>query len=177
VKKEYEEVPAMAVNSFKFMPRTLAESMKVWPYVDTSDEEIPWTALSKPIKESKVALVSSGGLYCKDDRPFDLDRERREPLWGDPTFREIPRGVAQDNICAAHLHYENCHALEDYNCMLPLAALEDMLAEGRIGGISDYHLAFMGYQPRLGTFIRETAPRMAERLQKLEVDLVLLSSG
>jgi hypothetical protein len=35
----------------------------------------------------------------------------------------------------------------------------------------------MGYQPRLGTFVRETAPRMAERLLEMDVDLVLLSSG
>jgi len=167
----------MAVDSFKFMPRTLAESMKVWPYVDTSGEDIPWTAPSKPVKESKVALVSSGGLYHRDDRSFDLDRERREPLWGDPSFREIPRGISQEEIRVAHLHYENSHALEDCNCILPLAALDEILDEGRIGGISDYHLAFMGYQPRLGTFIRETVPRMAERLREMEVDLVLLSSG
>lgn len=167
----------MSVNSFKFMPRTLAESLKVWPYVDTSGEEIPWTRPVKPVKESKVALVSSGGLYHKDDVPFDLDRERREPLWGDPSFREIPRGISQQDMRAAHLHYENSHALEDYNCMLPLAALEEMLAEGRVGSISEYHLTFMGYQPRLGTFIRETAPRMAERLLEMDVDLVLLSSG
>jgi D-proline reductase (dithiol) PrdB len=167
----------MAVDSFKFMPRTLAESMKVWPYVDTSSEDIPWTAPSKPVNESKVALVSSGGLYHKDDRSFDLDRERREPLWGDPSFREIPRGISQEEIRVAHLHYENSHALEDCNCILPLAALDEILDEGRIGGISDYHLAFMGYQPRLGTFIRETVPRMAERLREMEVDLVLLSSG
>jgi len=167
----------MAVDSFKFMPRTLAESMKVWPYVDTSGEEIPWTSPRKQVKESRVALVSSGGLYCMDDRPFDLDRERSQPLWGDPSFRELPRGISQDNICVAHLHYDNSHALEDYNCVLPQAALEEMLDEGRIGGISDYHLSFMGYQPRLGTFIRETVPLMADRLLELEVDLALLSSG
>jgi D-proline reductase (dithiol) PrdB len=167
----------MAVDSFKFMARTLAESLKVWPYVDTSGEEVPWTRPGKPVKESKVALVSSGGLYKKDDRPFDLDRERREPLWGDPSFREIPRGISQEDIRVAHLHYENSHALEDYNCMLPLAALEEMLAGGRLGDISDYQLTFMGYQPRLGTFMRETAPRMAERLLEMDVDLVLLSSG
>jgi D-proline reductase (dithiol) PrdB len=167
----------MAVDSFKFMPRTLAESMKVWPYVDTSGEEIPWTRSRKPVKESKVALVSSGGLYHKGDLPFDLDRERKEPLWGDPTFREIPRGISQEDVRAAHLHYETSHALEDYNCILPLAALEDMLTEGRIGSISDYQLSFMGYQPKLGTFARETAPRMAERLMELNVDLALVSSG
>ena len=167
----------MAVNSFKFMPRTVAESMKVWPYLDTSGEEIPWARPAKPVKESRVALVSSAGLYHKDDRPFDLDRERSEPLWGDPSFREIRRGTVQEDIRVAHLHYENSHALEDYNCLLPLAALEEMLAEGRIGGISEYHLTFMGYQPRLDTFLRETAPRMAERLLEMDVDLVLLSSG
>ena len=167
----------MAVNSFKFMPRTVAESMKAWPYVDTGGEEIPWTRPVKPVKESKVALVSSGGIYHKDDRPFDLDTERREPLRGDPTFREIPRGISQQDVRIAHLHYENSHALEDYNCVFPLGALEEMLAEGRIGGISEHHLTFMGYQPRLGTFVRETVPRMAERLLEMEVDLVLLSSG
>lgn len=167
----------MAVNSFKFMPRTLAESMKVWPYVDTGGEDIPWTDRVKPVSESKVALVSSGGLYHKDDVPFDLDREREEPLWGDPSFRELPRGLAQHDVRAAHLHYETSHVLEDYNCVLPLKALEEILAEGRIGGISEYHLTFMGYQPRLGTFIRETAPRISQRLLEMEVDLVLLSSG
>lgn len=167
----------MAVNSFKFMPRSVAESMKIWPYVDTGGEEIPWTRPGKPVKESKVALVSSAGLYHKDDRPFDLDREREEPLLGDPSFREMPRGISQQDIRIAHLHYENSHALKDYNCVFPLAALEEMLAEGRIGEISEYHLTFMGYQPRLGTFVRETAPRMAERLLEMEVDLALLSSG
>jgi hypothetical protein len=41
----------MSVDSFKFMPRSLAESMKVWPYVDTSGEEIPWTPLTKKVKD------------------------------------------------------------------------------------------------------------------------------
>lgn len=167
----------MSVDSFKFMPRTLAESMKVWPYVDTSGEDIPWTPLEKKVSECKVALVSTGGFYCRDDTPFDLEREKQEPLWGDPSFREIPRGIAQEEIGIAHLHYETSHALEDFNCMLPLGALEDLLAEGEIGDISEYHLSMMGYQPRLGTFIKKTAPVMAKRLEEMDVDLVLLSPG
>jgi D-proline reductase (dithiol) PrdB len=170
-------VEGLRVNSFKFMSRTLAESLKVWPYVDTSGEEIPWTPLAKPLAQCKVALVSSGGLFHKDDRPFDLERERKEPLWGDPSFRQIPRGITQEEIRIAHLHYENAHALKDYNCMFPLGSLEELLREGRIGAISEYHLTCMGYQPRPGTFIRDTAPYMAARLKELEVDLVLLSGG
>lgn len=168
---------AMAVDSFRFMPRTLAESLKVWPYVDTSGEPVPWTEPGKPVAESRVALVSSGGLYHRDDTPFDLDRERAEPLWGDPSFREVARNISQEEVRIAHLHYNNSHALEDFNCVLPLAGLETLLDEGRIGSISERHLTFMGYQPKLGTFVRETAPLMAERLLEMEVDLVLMSSG
>jgi len=167
----------MSVDSFKFMSRTLANSLKVWPYVDTSGEEIPWAPLEKKVSECRVAMISSGGFYCRDDKPFDLEREKREPLWGDPSFREIPRGILQEDILAAHLHYNNDHALEDFNCMFPLDALEDLLAEGAIGDIAAYHLSLMGYQPRLGTFVKETAPRMVERLREMDVDLVFLSPG
>ena len=115
----------MSVDSFKFMPGSMAEPLKIWPYVDTSGEPIPWTPLPKKASECTLALISSGGFYCKDDSSFDLERERREPLWGDPSLREIPRGIEQAEIRAAHLHYNNQHALEDYNCMFPLAALEE----------------------------------------------------
>jgi D-proline reductase (dithiol) PrdB len=167
----------MAVNSFKFMSRTLAESMKVWPYVDTGDAAIPWTPLLKPVRECKIALVSSGGFYCAGEEPFDLEHERREPLWGDPSYREIPRGIVQEDIRVAHLHYENSHAVVDFNCVLPLDALEVMLAEESIGAVCDHHLTFMGYQPKPREFMEETLPRMAERLRELGADLVLLSSG
>jgi D-proline reductase (dithiol) PrdB len=167
----------MAVDSFKFMSKTLANSLKVWPYVDTSGEEIPWAPLEKDPGECMVAMISSGGFYCKDDEPFDLERERREPLWGDPSFREIPRGTVQEDIRAAHLHYNNEHPLVDFNCMFPLDALEDLLAAGEIGDIAPYHFSLMGYQPKLGTLINKTAPRIAERLAEMGVDLVFLSPG
>lgn len=167
----------MPVNSFKFMSRTLAESLKAWPYVDTGGEGIPWAPLDRPLGECTVALVSSGGLYHKDDEPFDMERERREPLWGDPAFRELPSDIRQEDVRVAHLHYENSHALSEFGCMLPARALEKALEEGRIGAIADRHLTFMGYQPRVGTFIRETVPAIAARLEEMEVDLVLLSSG
>lgn len=167
----------MPVDSFKFMARTLAESLKVWPYVDTSGEEIPWSPLAKPLGECVVALISSGGIYHREDVSFDMEREEREPLWGDPTFRELPQDVRQEDIRIAHFHYEHKHALEDCDCMMPVRALKKMLQAGRIGGIAERHLTFMGYQPRIGTFLRETLPAMIERLRRMSVDLVLISGG
>jgi hypothetical protein len=172
-----ERRETMAVDSFKFMSRTLANSLKVWPYVDTSGEEIPWTPLRKKARDCRVAIISSGGFYRAGDEPFDLEREKREPLWGDPSMREIPRGVKQGDLRAAHLHYNNEHAMADFNCMFPLDALEDLLAAGEIGGITPFHFSLMGYQPRLGTLVNRTAPRMAERLAGMGADLVFLSPG
>ncbi len=167
----------MSINSFKFMTHALADSLKNWPYVDTSNEPIPWTELAKPVTSARVALVSSGGFYCEGQEPFDLDHEIREPLWGDPSFREISRETDPATLRVSHLHYENSHAMKDMGCMFPMQTLEDMLAEGRIGDISPVHLSFMGFQPQAGTLVRESAPAMATRLRQAEVDLVLLSSG
>jgi len=52
---------------------------------------IPFTPLQKPIDACRFGLVTSGGLYHRGhDRPFDAERERREPAWGDPGFRVLP---------------------------------------------------------------------------------------
>jgi hypothetical protein len=45
--------------------------------------EIPWAPLRKPLSECTVALVSTGGVHLRSDRPFNLN--------GDPTFRVIRR--------------------------------------------------------------------------------------
>ena len=34
----------------------------------------------------------------KSDPPFDMEREKREPLWGDPTSRKIPGSASQEEI-------------------------------------------------------------------------------
>jgi hypothetical protein len=68
-----------------------------------------------------VALLTSGGLYLKDRQSsFDLDRERQEPFWGDPTYRLIPRDVRHGEIAVAHLHLNPDDILADFNVALPL---------------------------------------------------------
>ena len=60
---------------------------------------IPWTPLSKPLNQCRFGLVTSGGLYHKDQAPpFDLEREIREPAWGDPSYRTLPVTIAQDEV-------------------------------------------------------------------------------
>jgi hypothetical protein len=75
---------------------------KAFPYqVDDLVKASP----SVSLKNARVALLTSGGLYLKDRQSsFDLDRERQEPFWGDPTYRLIPRDVRHGEIAVADLH-------------------------------------------------------------------------
>ncbi|MBT3433042.1 MAG: hypothetical protein HN435_03930, partial [Nitrospinaceae bacterium] len=66
----------------------------------------PWTPMTKPLSECKVALISTAGIYMKGDESFDYERERREFIWGDPTHREIPREAGQDDVEYSHLHID-----------------------------------------------------------------------
>ena len=82
----------MPIDSFKYLPRSLTGYYKSQPI--TRQEPVPWTPLAKPLNESRVALVTTAGIYVKgSEPPFDAEREKREPMWGDPTFRRIRREV------------------------------------------------------------------------------------
>lgn len=62
--------------------------------------EIPWCPLPRPLPEATVALVSSAAVALATDQPFDQDGERRNPWWGDPSFRVIPRELPRGGASA-----------------------------------------------------------------------------
>ena len=85
----------MSIDSYRFLDFASRHVMKAW----AAREEpgvIPFTPLAKPLRECTVALVSTAGIARNDDRPFDQERERREPWWGDPSFRVIPLGTTEE---------------------------------------------------------------------------------
>jgi len=90
VRVGYMEQVGKTVDGFRFLPPGLA----AWVRKFIPDEEfkgfIPWTPLAKPLNQTTLALVTSAGVSLKTDPPFDMEREKREPLWGDRSYREIP---------------------------------------------------------------------------------------
>ena len=86
------------VDGFRFLP----PSLRAWVKTFIPDEEfkghIPWTPMSKLLSHTTVALVTSAGISLKSDPPFDMERERREPLWGDRSYRMIPKGMTESKI-------------------------------------------------------------------------------
>lgn len=52
----------------------------------------------KALTNRIVALISSGGIALKTDRPFDQEGERKSPWWGDLSYRIIPQTARTEDI-------------------------------------------------------------------------------
>lgn len=161
------------VDSYHFLDRINEKLVKTWIARETP-RDIPWTPLSKPLAESTVALISSGGIALKSDRPFDQQGERNNPWWGDPSYRVLPRTATEQDIEIYHLHVNPRFAKQDLNCLFPLGRLLDLEAAGEIGRSATQHYSFMGYILRPETLLEESVPAMIRHLQSDRADVVIL---
>ncbi|MBI2906766.1 MAG: hypothetical protein HYX92_03805 [Chloroflexi bacterium] len=126
----------------------------------------PWTPLSKPLSQCKVAIVTTGGVYVDGDKPFDVT--------GDWSFRVLPRGTARERFRIAHEKYDLTGVLEDINTVFPVDTLKELEASGAIGCLAETNYAFMGFIPQPEGLIGETAPEVARRLKADGVDAVVI---
>lgn len=169
----------MEVDSFRYLSRLVSRYYRLTE-VET-ELPIPWSPLTRPLNQSRFGLVTSGGLYHKGhEPPFDVERERQEPTWGDPSFRTLPTDIKQAEVGAGHLHINTRDVLEDINILLPIHRFQELAAEGRIGSLAREAYSFMGYQgfPADLTGWREVyGPQVTERLIAAEVDCVLLTTA
>ncbi len=164
----------MAVDSFTYLPRSFhAEYQTI---LDPPTEEV-WAPLGKPVAEATIALLTSAGLYVEaTQEPFDLDREREDPMWGDPTYRIIPQTARAGDLGAAHLHLNTRDLVDDPDVALPLATYTQLAADGVIGKPADHHYSFMGYQSRDLREWRDTyGPEVVAHLRAEPADAVILA--
>ncbi len=167
------------VDSFKYLPRLITRYYKLTRV--EPEFLIPWTPLARPLDQCRFGLVTSGGLYHEGhEPPFDAERERQEPTWGDPSFRTLPMDIKQEDVGASHLHINTRDVLKDINILLPVHCFQESVAEGRIGSLAREAYSSMGYQgfPADLTGWRDVyGPQVAERLIAEEVDCVLLTTA
>ncbi len=161
------------VDSYRFLDPLTQTVIKSWIARETP-RPIPWTLLKKPLSECTIALISSAGIALKTDRPFDQEGERRNPWWGDPTFRILPSETTAQDVGVYHLHIDPRFGLQDLNCLLPLQRLKELEQEGVVGRVAPHHYSIMGYilEPRV--LLEETTPAIIQHLCEEQVDVVLL---
>jgi D-proline reductase (dithiol) PrdB len=164
----------MITDSYKWLPPSLKgyyAGMQVPP-----PDGIPWTRFAKPLRDARIALVTTAGINVRDaEPPFDYEREQREPNWGDPTYRMLPRDLRQEQVQAGHLHINNDDILQDVDVALPIHRLLELEAAGEIGSLAPTNYSFMGYQPDTTEWRERYAPEAAGRMKDEAVDAVLLT--
>ena len=141
------------------------------------EDEPVWTPFTKRLADARIALLSSAGLYLRDSQePFDGEREKAHPEWGDPTWRAIPNDVTADQLGMMHLHVNNTDVLADHNLALPTDVLRGLIDDGVVGSATDEHITVMGYQEAgVDVWRKETAPQIAARLRDHGADGVVLA--
>jgi hypothetical protein len=168
------------VDSYRFLDRLTKKLVQSWMGLETQQEisrEIPWTALSRPLEESTVALISSAGLALKTDRPFDQEGERQNPWWGDPSFRILPRTATAEDATLYHLHIHPRVVEQDLNTLLPLERLLELEERGEIGRSAANHYSFMGYILQPKALLEESTPAMIRHMRQDKVNVVVLVPG
>ncbi|MGE0680374.1 MAG: glycine/sarcosine/betaine reductase selenoprotein B family protein [Candidatus Binatia bacterium] len=132
----------------------------------------PWTPLVKPVVDCRVALVTTAGVHRKEDTPFNMEDQQ-----GDPTYRIIPQDVSQEALCITHDYYDHRDADKDLNIVLPLDRLREFAQERLIGEVAPFHYSFMGHidGPHVSRLLTDTAPSVARRLKREQVDAVVLT--
>lgn len=143
--------------------------MKTYSY-----RQSQWThpAAVKPLRESRVVLVTTAGLHTPEQPPFDSSIKG-----GDCSFRWIPGDVAVEELLIAHRSKAFDHSgIElDRNLGFPLDRFRELQAEGVIGELNHRHLSFMGSITAPGRLLRQTAPEAAEQLIPDRVDVAFLA--
>lgn len=149
-----------------YIPRTRELYSTFEPYRWVMNVEVPWTPLKKPLEECKVALISSAGVYHKDQKPFHAK--------DDTSIREIPKRVAVEDLRISHFGYQTDDAKKDPNCVFPLERLRELEKEGFIRELADIAYTFTGaiYSERR---VREELARpISQLLLDGDVDLLYI---
>ncbi|MBI4590191.1 MAG: hypothetical protein HY725_15265 [Candidatus Rokubacteria bacterium] len=147
-----------------YIPRTRERYAEYPPYHWVVNTEAPWTPLSKPIKECRVALVSSGGFYLRTQPPFGEN---------DTSYRRIPRAAEIADLRIYHHGYRDADADRDPNCVFPLERLRELEAAGVIGSLADPALSFVTvYSARKE--VEERAPKIVAELKAAGAEAALL---
>ena len=126
----------------------------------------PWAPVRKPLAESRLALIASGGIYAAGQVAF----HHRDDL----SYREIDTNIATSELRTSHFAYDQTDARSDPNVVFPLDTLRGLVEEGEVGELAPRAYTFMGGIYSARKVEEHLAPELAERLLRDEVDLALL---
>ena len=129
-------------------------------------ELLPFVRPAKPLRECRLALVTTGGVHLPGDARFDID----DPA-GDPSYREVPADA--ETLTWTHAYHRP--DASDLDSVFPLWTLRGLVAEAAVGELNRRHFSFMGAIHDTAQLADVTAPGVARKLLADGVDVALLT--
>jgi D-proline reductase (dithiol) PrdB len=119
-----------------------------------------------PLRQRRIAVVTSAGLVRRGERPF---------VSGDVDYRILPGDTPSDQILMTHVsvNFDRTGFQRDINVVYPLDRLREMATEGVIGSVASTHYSFMGATDPRG--MEANARAVAGLLKSDRVDGALLT--
>jgi D-proline reductase (dithiol) PrdB len=151
-----------------YIPRTreLYDPLPPYRWTDNRSLPVPWTPLTKPLSDCRVALVASGGIHLDTQPPFHFK--------DDASIRIIPTDAPMSRLRIAHFGYPTADAERDPNCVFPLEALREMVTDGAIKELAPEAITCMGGIYSQRRVSDELVPPVVDRIKQQNVDLCYL---
>jgi D-proline reductase (dithiol) PrdB len=165
-------------HAYEWQVRAYSGGEAKWSYDDG-----PFTALRRPLSQSRLTfLTSSGHFFERDDpQPFEVAGMTQEEaterivefLRSEPQLSAIPTTASREELRVRHPGYDVRGARLDPNVVFPLERLRELEEEGVIGELAPEAYSFVGAcsQRRL---LGQTGPQWVETIRKQAVDGVLM---
>lgn len=136
-----------------------------WAHFD----DVPFTALSKPLARCRATIVSTSGItYRLDDTEDAPHATLTESVYSIPS--DIPRDRFFTNIGHFDSHETT---LDDVDSFYPVTHLQALVAEGRLGSLAARcHGVLTSYSQR--RTLQIDAPEVLRRCQEDEVDVAFM---
>ncbi len=149
------------LKDFPEEDRTHILSKACKPFLNTPFVEGP------PLKDRRVALVTTGGLHLAEDKQF---------LMVDLSYRVLPGNICGEDLSITHssVHFDRLGFKEDVNVVFPIDRLHELQDQGEIGSVADFHYSLMG-AGWLPEMIEPTARKLGQLLRDDNVNGVVLS--
>src|SRR4030042_920189 len=130
-----------------------------------SFESNPWVG-GPPLRERRLAIITTAGLHMRDDRPFQLDPN--------DFYRVIPGDVRPNDLVMSHIaaSFDRSGFQRDWNVVFPIDRLREIARDGIIGSLADFHYSVSS--AHRGEELKAPAYEMAGLLKKDGVNAVLL---
>jgi D-proline reductase (dithiol) PrdB len=104
-----------------------------------------------------------------------MEREKKEPISGDRSYRTIPRGTTEKDIEVNHLHINTNWIKQDINVILPLARMAEFENEKIVGRLAPTAYSFYGFQWQSTDFLKEAIEPISKKMKVERVEAVLMT--